>query len=517
MNEIIKAHNSKINRLVNGSQVRRANELDFFTDASIKYRKYLNSPLALNKNEDKNLSDIIVKTFLEQAQDQEMGVLVRQTRLATDIKNMSQEQIKEDREYISTFFSRLTSIQEIGGYLIVAVEPVKPDNLPAFISSYNEININGTNERTKDRNMFMVAAWADLFNYFDDVKVEKNFTFRQTNNGEIAVLNQRIKIKITGETFSKYLHKKPYIIDDFLANKNISFDENMEGYYTIYGEVDSTQIPNGDLLDLYLSEVPTNMDLGSTFDNAGITINATIQPQYFLGGTIPQGDRNDPGQDTAIQIPMFSIEGNKVKKSMIKPVNTTAINMTPAYKAEINNYVASLFAIASGNISVLSGYTNKRLGIDLPLGINEVATKELQSMYESLSPEGKASFVGNRYQFNTISKNSSQKISLVDAQKAFVTQLIMDSNLDIKIIQEDVPGGPSFVKETLTDQTKQGQDLIKALNENRMPLPDFYKNQLGITEWQAGLPLFYQKLPEESNELPAELDEQTAALVAQYS
>ena len=314
MNEIIKAHNSKINRLVNVSQVRRANELDFFTDASIKYRKYLNSPLALNKNEDKNLSDIIVKTFLEQAQDQEMGVLVRQTRLATDIKNMSQEQIKEDREYISTFFSRLTSIQEIGGYLIVAVEPVKPDNLPAFISSYNEININGTNERTKDRNMFMVAAWADLFNYFDDVKVEKNFTFRQTNNGEIAVLNQRIKIKITGETFSKYLHKKPYIIDDFLANKNISFDENMEGYYTIYGEVDSTQIPNGDLLDLYLSEVPTNMDLGSTFDNAGITINATIQPQYFLGGTIPQGDRNDPGQDTAIQIPMFSIEGNKVKE-----------------------------------------------------------------------------------------------------------------------------------------------------------------------------------------------------------
>ena len=166
---------------------------------------------------------------------------------------------------------------------------------------------------------------------------------------------------------------------------------------------------------------------------------------------------------------------------------------------------------------VISGYSNKRLGIDLPLGINEVATKELESMYESLSPERKASFVGNRYQFNTISKNSSQKISLVDAQKAFVTQLIMDSNLDIKIIQEDVPGGPSFVKETLTDQTKQGQDLIKALNENRMPLPDFYKNQLGITEWQAGLPLFYQKLPEESNELPAELDEQTAALVAQYS
>ena len=50
-----------------------------------------------------------------------------------------------------------------------------------------------------------------------------------------------------------------------------------------------------------------------------------------------------------------------------------------------------------------------------------------------------------------------------------------------------------------------------------MPLPDFYKNMLGITEWQAGIPLYYQKLPEEIADLPAELDEKTAALVAQYS
>ena len=56
MNEIIKAHNSKMNRLVDVSQVRRANELDFFTDASIKYRDYLNNPLALNPNESKSLS-----------------------------------------------------------------------------------------------------------------------------------------------------------------------------------------------------------------------------------------------------------------------------------------------------------------------------------------------------------------------------------------------------------------------------------------------------------------------------
>lgn len=499
------------------SQVRRANELDFFTDASIKYRNYLNSPLALNPHEGKSLQDVIVNTFLEQAQNQEDGVLVRQTRLATDIKNMSQEQIKEDQQYISTFFTRLTEIQQLGGYLIVAVDSVKPDSLPNFIANYENLNINGTNEKTKDTNMFMLAAWAGLFDYFDDVNVEKNFTFRKTNNKEIAVLTQRISIKINGETFRKYLHKKPYIVTDFLNQKNITFDDNMVGYYTIYGEVDSTQTPDGDLLDLYITEVPEQMNLGSTFDNGGIMVNGTLQPQYFLGGTIPSGDRNDPGQDTSIQIPMYKVINDKVKRSIIKPINTSAINLTPAYKAEINNHVAGLFGVASGNISVLSGYTNKRLGIDLPLGINEVATKELQRLYESLSPEGKASFVGNRYQFNTISKNSTQKISLVDAQKAFVTQLVMDSNLDIKLIQEDVPGGPSFVKETLTDQTSQGQDLIKALNDNEMPLPDFYKNMLGITEWQAGLPLYYQKLPEETTNLPAERNDQINKFVEKYS
>jgi len=460
MNEIIKAHNSKMNRLVDVSQVRRANELDFFTDASIKYRDYLNNPLALNPNESKSLQDVIVNTFLAQAQDKVDGVLVRQTRLATDIKNMSQDQIKEDKEYISTFFTRLNEIQQLGGYLIVAVEPVKPDNLSSFIANYNNLNINGTSEKTKDMNMFMLAGWAGLFDYFSDVYVEKDFTFRKTKNKEIAVLTQRIFIRINGETFEKYLHKKPYIIEDFLSDRNIYIDSVGEGYYVIYGEVDSTQTPDGDLLDLYITEVPEKMDLSST-----------IQPQYFLGGSVPTADRNNPDQDTSIKIPMYKVVNDKLKRSIIKPINikipmykvvndklkrsiikpinTSAINLTPAYKSEINSHVAGLFALASGNISVLSGYTN---------------------------PEGKASFVGNRYQFNTISKNSTQKISLVDAQKAFVTQLIMDSNLDIKLVQEDAPGGPSFIKETLTDKTKQGKDLIKALNENEMPLPDFYKN-----------------------------------------
>ena len=61
------------------------------------------------------------------------------------------------------------------------------------------------------------------------------------------------------------------------------------------------------------------------------------------------------------------------------------------------------------------------------------------------------------------------------------------------------------------------QYLIKALNDNEMPLPEFYKDMLGINKWQEGLPIYYQKLPEKVSELPAELDEQTAALIEQYS
>ena len=114
----------------------------------------------------------VKQDFIQQAQDQEFGVIVRSTRLATDIKNMSQEQIKEDKKYIDQFFGRLEKIQKLGGYLIVAVENMRPENLPTFISNYRDININGTTEKNKDRNMFMLAAWSNLFDYFEDVKVE---------------------------------------------------------------------------------------------------------------------------------------------------------------------------------------------------------------------------------------------------------------------------------------------------------------------------------------------------------
>jgi len=49
-----------------------------------------------------------------------------------------------------------------------------------------------------------------------------------------------------------------------------------------------------------------------------------------------------------------------------------------------------------------------------------------------------------------------------------------------------------------------------------MPLPEFYKDMLGINEWQEGMPIYYQQLPEEVSDIPAELDDETKALVEQY-
>ena len=41
--------------------------------------------------------------------------------------------------------------------------------------------------------------------------------------------------------------------------------------------------------------------------------------------------------------------------------------------------------------------------------------------------------------------------------------------VDIKLIQNNVPGQPQMIKEILRDDTPQGRDLITALNDNEMP------------------------------------------------
>ena len=188
----------------------------------------------------------------------------------------------------------------------------------------------------------------------------------------------------------------------------------------------------------------------------------------------------------------------------------------PSYKVEIQAHIAGLFSLAGGNISVLYGYSNKRLGVDLPVGINESVTPELEKLYNELSPEGKVNFVGNRYMYNKVS-NSGRYLSLIDAQKAYIMSIILQSNLDKKLPQKNYANQPSIVKDVLNDSTKAGQDLIKALNDNDMPIPEFYRNMLGITQWQAGMPIYYQKLPEEVRDVPAEPNADMAELIAQYS
>ena len=55
--------------------------------------------------------------------------------------------------------------------------------------------------------------------------------------------------------------------------------------------------------------------------------------------------------------------------------------------------------------------------------------------------------------------------------------------------------------------------MIDHLNEYDMPIPEFYRSQLGITEWQQGMIVYYQNTPQEvvneEEELAVEADEAT--------
>jgi len=515
MNIVLKGHNDKMNRLVNVSATRRSKELNFFTDASNKYRSYMSSSSSENPYEDNTLANIIKDYFIDLAQRPVEGVIATQTKLKLEVKNLGQSEIKQDKKFIKEYFDRLDKCITLGGYLAQAIDTTSPQKLPQFISDYRSININGTNERAKDKNMFSMAAWSNLFDYYKDVRVEKNFYFRETASEEIVVFTQSMEFLVKGETFRKYLHNVPYVMDDFLRNKNIKY-YNGDMYYVIYNEVDSSQLDNNELLSLFISRVPEAMDLQTTFENAGITKNATLQPQFFLGGTIPSEDPNDVAEDTSVKIPIYSVSNNKVRKYLVKPIVTEFIDNNPAYNAEVRAHISGLFAVASGDISVLSGYSNKRLGIDLPLGINEEVTPDLIRLYDELDPEGKAGFVGNRYAFNKTGYGD-QAVALVDAQRAYMMSIVLQSNLDRKLPQNNIANEPSIIKETLSDEKKQGQDLIKALNDNEMPIPEFYRNMLGIKEWQAGMTIFYQKLPEEARDLPAEQSPEVVEFIEQYS
>ena len=513
---LIEAHNNAINRLVDISQIRQSNDLDFITRSSINYRNAQFSPFSANENEDEKLSVKVKDAFIDEA-ERVGGVIDAQTRLNSQLPNLSNPEIKALNRYTNDYFKRLKQIGDIGGYLNVATEELHPNNLPDFISNWDNYNINGYNERERDTNLIQGSGWANDFDYYDDVKVEKDFYFQPTKTGEKTVLTQDVYIDPLGKTFKDFLHNKPYIIDDFLAGRNLEQDDNGKYWYKVSGEVDSDSIENGNILNQFISEVPEGFKVGDAFEAAGLTRKGTLQPQYFLGGSPISSDDETPEEDTALKMPMYTVKGNKMGRSLIKFINTEAINSNPAYKSEVNAHVVGMFANGGGNPGILYGYANNRLGIDLPKGFFENVTPEEEALYQSLSPEEKTGYMGLREKFNTLNNKSNQKVGLVNAQKAWFMQRELESSLDKKLPQPGVGNEPSIVKETLTEDTENGKEMIKFLNDNNMPIPEFYRIMLGIQEWQSGMPVFYQKLPEELKNLPKNPSPKQKEFVKKYS
>ena len=513
---LIEAHNNTINRLVDISRKRQAQDLDFITRSSINFRDAQFSPFSANENEDEKLSIKVRDAFINEA-ERVGGVIDAQTRLNSQLPNLSNSEIKALTQQKNDYFQRLKQIGEVGGYLSVATEELHPNNLSDFISNWDNYNINGYNEKDRDTNLIQGSGWANDFDYYDDVKVKKDFYFQPTKTGEKTVLTQDVYIDPLGKTFKDFLHNKPYIIDDFLANRNLEQDENGKSWYKVSGEVDSNSLENGNILNQFISEVPAGFKVGDAFEEAGVTRKGTLQPQYFLGGSPISSDDETPEEDTSLKMPMYTVKGNKMSKSLIKFINTEIINANPTYKSEVNAHVAGMFASGGGNPGILYGYANNRLGIDLPKGFFEHVTPEEEAFYQSLTPEEKTGYMGLREKFNTLSNTSNQKIGLVNAQKAWFMQRELENNLDRKLPQPGAGNEPSIVKETLTEDTENGRGMIKFLNDNNMPIPEFYRIMLGIQEWQTGMPVFYQKLPEELKNLPKNPSPKQKEFVKKYS
>ena len=228
-------------------------------------------------------------------------------------------------------------------------------------------------------------------------------------------------------------------------------------------------------------------------------------------------DDETPEEDTSLKMPMYIVQGNQMGRSLVKFINTEAINANAAYRSEVNAHIAGMFANGGGNPGILYGYANNRLGIDLPKGFFENVTPEEEALYRSLSPEEKTGYMGLREKFNTLNKTSDQKIGLVNAQKAWFMQRELENNLDKKLPQPGGTNEPSIVKKALTEDTQHGKEMIEFLNDNNMPVPEFYRIMLGVQEWQAGMPVFYQKLPEELKNLPKNPSPKQKEFIKKYS
>ena len=112
---------------------------------------------------------------------------------------------------------------------------------------------------------------------------------------------------------------------------------------------------------------------------------------------------------------------------------------------------------------------------------------------------------------------ASNNISLINSQKAWFIDKILEKNLDIKLQENTASQEPSLVKEELTDKTKKGRDIIEFLNKNNMPIPEFYAKNLGINKWQAGMNVYYQMLPKGIKNIPDKLDPELQKLLKEYT
>jgi len=303
---LIAAHNNTIKRLSDISKTRQSSDLDFLNRSSINYRDAQFSPFSANENEDEKLTYIVKNAFIDEA-ERVGGVIDAQTRLNSQLPNLSNSEIKALTKQKNDYFKRLEQVGQVGGYLSVATEELQPENLPDLMADWENYNINGYNDRDRDNNLIQASGWANDFDYYDDVKVKKDFYFQPNKNGEKTVLTQDIYIDPLGKTFKDFLHNKPYIIDDFLANKNLEQDENGKHWYKISGEVNSDSVANGNLLDQFITEVPRGLKVGDAFENAGLTRKGTLQPQYFLGGSPLSSDDETPEDDTSIKMPLYNI------------------------------------------------------------------------------------------------------------------------------------------------------------------------------------------------------------------
>tara|TARA_R100001594_G_scaffold3331_3_gene12590 strand:+ start:17055 stop:18617 length:1563 start_codon:yes stop_codon:yes gene_type:complete len=506
--ELLKAHNTSQEGLHTISVLRKANISNLLMKLSLQYRAFVNGPNTHNPYADPKLNEEIIKDKVRELEEPG-GILEMQTILKTNAQNMPQHEIKFMKQKIERYWKSLGEIEELGGALIVAVEDVMPQNLPDFIANLQKVNFNGTNERERDLSVLMALGWGNCFDYTPEVRVRKSYYY--DIEAKKSVFTQAIAINMFGDIFQKHFKTQKYIQQDVYQSKNIVLIKNTP-HYVVEASVDSNQIKEDNFLSIYISQSLAPMQVGDAWTNAGIEIEGNIQPQFFLGGDMPTGDEMQDAQNLG-DVFIEDVKGEDdelIQQNQIRFVNTEAIDGNMTYKSEKSSFLEGLFAVGSGNPGILYAFATNNLKIDLPQGFFEPLNGREVEIFNSKSPIEQAGWIGNRYKFSMIG-TSNTPISMLDAQKAWFFFQLSQNNLDRKLQEgSSYSKQPSFIKRYLTSDD---QLMIDHLNEYDMPIPEFYRSQLGITEWQQGMIVYYQNTPQEvineEEELAVEADEAT--------